>query len=311
VNGGPAMVPEAEPRSYYGQPVIKQPVWTWEVPWYFFAGGMAGTSTGVAFLADLRGNHPLARRSWLLALGGVGVGTGLLISDLGKPTRFLNMLRVVKVTSPMSMGSWLLTATGAATTVAAAHSWTGVLEGPARFAKPAAAVLGLPISTYTAALVANTAVPVWHEARLTLPFLFAAGAAISAGAAGAIVTPPRYAGPARRLAVAGAAAEAVTSKLMEQRLGELGSPYHEGQAGRLNRISDVLTVAGGLLLASFGRRRGAAVASGALLLAGAAAKRWAVFKAGFQSAADPAQTVGPQRRRIREGEAGGAERTAI
>ena len=307
----PAMVPEAEPRSYHGQPVIKEPVWTWEVPWYLFAGGMAGTSTGVAFLAETRGNNPLARRSWLLALGGVGAGTGLLISDLGKPSRFLNMLRVVKVTSPMSVGSWLLMATGAATSVAAVHSWTGALEGAARVAKPAAALLGLPISTYTAALVANTAVPVWHEARLTLPFLFAAGAAISAGAAGAVVTPPRYAGPSRRLAVAGAVAETVASKLMEQRLGELGSPYHEGQAGRLNRISEVLTVAGGLLLASFGRRRNAAIASGGLLLAGAAAKRWAVFKAGVQSAADPAQTVGPQRRRISEGRVRGAERLAV
>src|SRR5438874_20030 len=98
------MVPEAEARSYYGQPVIKEPVWTWEIPTYFFAGGMAGASTGLAYLAEERGNERLGRCSWALALGSVGVGTGLLISDLGRPERFLNMLRVFKVTSPMSVG---------------------------------------------------------------------------------------------------------------------------------------------------------------------------------------------------------------
>jgi hypothetical protein len=295
------LVPEAEPRSYYGQPVIKEPVWTWEIPWYFFSGGLAGASAGLAHLAELRGNDVLARRAWALALGSTAVSPALLISDLGKPTRFLNMLRVFKVTSPMSVGSWLLTAEAMLTTAAV----TGF--GP-RVAKPAAALLGLPVSTYTAALVANTAVPVWHEARFGLPFLFAAGAAASAGAAATVVTPPSFSAPARRLAVGGAAAEAIASKLMEQRLGELGSPYHEGVSGKLNRLADGLTVTGGLVLASLGRRRAGAVAGGALLLAGAAAKRWAVFKAGFQSVADPAHTVGPQRRRIREGATRGAER---
>jgi DMSO reductase anchor subunit len=305
------MVPAAEPRSYYGQPVIKQPVWTWQVPWYFFAGGLAGAATGLGYMADLRGNDRLGRRCWALAVGGVGVGTSLLISDLGRPARFLNMLRVFKVTSPMSVGSWLLTLEGAATTVAAVNAWTGELERPARVVKPAAAVLGLPIATYTSALVINTAVPVWHEARTTLPFLFAAGAAASAGAAATAVTPPRYAAPARRLAIGGAAAEATASKLMEQRLGELGTPYHEGAAGKLNRIADGLTVSGGLLLAAAGKRRSNAIAGSALLLAGAAAKRWAVFKAGLQSAADPAFTVAPQRERVREGKTRGAENPAL
>ncbi len=305
------MVPAAEPRSYYGQPVIKEPVWTWEIPSYLFAGGLAGASTGLAYLAEIRGNQPLSRRAWALSVAGVAAGTGLLISDLGRPARFLNMLRVFKVTSPMSMGSWFLTATGAATTVAAANAWTGLLGRPATVAKPAAALLGLPVSTYTAALVSNTAVPIWHEARWTLPFVFSAGAGASAGAAAGMLTPPRHAAPARRLALFGAAGEIVASKFMEWRLGEFASPYQQGAAGTLNRISEGLTVGGALLLASHGRHRAAAVASGALLLAGAAAKRWAVFKAGFQSAADPAYTVGPQRRRIREGRTRGAERLAV
>ena len=110
----------------------------------------------------------------------MGVSPLLLISDLGYPSRFLNMLRMFKVTSPMSVGSWVLVGSGTATAVAAAHAWTGLLPGPARVARPAAALLGLPLSTYTAALIANTAVPVWHEARAELPVMFAAGGATSA-----------------------------------------------------------------------------------------------------------------------------------
>ncbi len=307
-----AMVPKAEPRSYYGQPVIKEPVWTWEIPWYFFAGGLAGGSSALAYLSELRGNKTLARHAWALAVAGLAASPPLLISDLGKPSRFLNMLRLFKVTSPMSVGSWFLNFEGMLATVAAANAWTGTLEGPAALAKPGAAAFGLPVATYTAALISNTAVPVWHQARGTLPFLFASGAAASAGAAATMVTEPRRAAPARRLALIGAAGEMIVSQVMEQRLGELGAPYHEGTAGKLNRLSEGLTVAGGFALASrFGGRRAGAVAAGALLLAGAAAKRWSVFKAGFQSAGDPAYTVGPQRERIGRGEARGASRLAV
>ena len=294
-----ALVPDAEPRSYYGQPVIKEPVWTWEIPVYFFTGGLAGASTGLAWGAELRGNDPLARRSWELAAGGVLAGSGLLISDLGRPRRFLNMLRMFKVTSPMSVGSWLLTATGATTFLAVLDAHTGAVPG-GRAARAAAAVLGLPISTYTGALVANTSVPVWHEARHGLPFLFAAGAAASAGAAAVATLPPEHAAPARRLAIAGAVAEIASAQLMERRLGELAEPYRQGAAGALSKLAGGLTLAGGALLAARGGRRDAAVAGGALVLAGALAERFSVFRAGFQSAADPRYTVGPQRERSRE-----------
>ena len=173
MSGEAATVPRAEWRSYYGHPVIKQPVWKPEIPFYFFFGGLGGASAGLALLAQARGNEELARRAWANALAGVAASPLLLISDLGKPARFLNMLRVFKVTSPMSVGSWLLSASGLATTLAAADAWTGRLPAPGRVARPLAAGLGLPLATYTAALVANTAVPVWHEARTTLPFLFA------------------------------------------------------------------------------------------------------------------------------------------
>ncbi len=298
--------------SYHGQPVIKQPTWTWEIPMYFFTGGMAGASAGLAYLSGLRGNDVLARRAWTAALAGVSVSPVFLISDLGRPMRFLNMFRMVKVTSPMSVGSWILGASGASTTLAAAHAWTGLFPRSARLARPAAALLGLPLSTYTAALVANTAVPVWHEARRTLPFVFGSGAAMSAGAASVIATPPEHAAPARRLALASAALELSLNEVMKKQLGEHGEPYSRGTPAKLSHVSQALILGGSALLARRGASsRAAAVGGGALLGAGALCARWTIFKAGFQSAADPKYVVGPQRRAIERGERrGGARREA-
>jgi formate-dependent nitrite reductase membrane component NrfD len=301
-----AMVPEAEPRSYYGQPVIKEPVWTPEVPVYFFFGGLAGASAGLAALAEATGNQTLARRAWLNALGGIAVSPLLLISDLGRPARFLNMMRLFKVTSPMSVGSWILSACGAAVSAAALDAWTGLLPRGGRAARLAAGTLGMPLATYTAALIANTAVPVWHRARFTLPFVFAGSSAMSAGGAAAIATPARDAAPARRLAIAGAVVAVGATQLMEHRLGELAEPYSQKAAGKLKRAALALTIAGAGLMAATGRRREGAAAAGTLLLAGAACERFAIFRAGFQSARDPKYTVGPQRRDIEAGRRRGA-----
>jgi Polysulphide reductase, NrfD len=296
------MVPRAEPRSYYGQPVLKEPVWKPQIPFYFFTGGLGGASATFALMNEVRGNQELARRAWIGALAGVSVSPLLLITDLGRPERFLNMLRLFKVTSPMSVGSWILAASGATTTLA-------VLPVPNRAAKIAAGVLGLPLSTYTAALVANTSIPVWHDARWTLPFTFAASAAASAGAFAAAATPPRQAAPARRLAIGGAVAEALSAELMKQRLGELGEPYSEGAAGRFRRLGAAALAGGAALLATLGARsRPAAAAGGALVMSGALLARLSIFEAGFQSAADPKYTVGPQRARIELGEAPGSAR---
>jgi Polysulphide reductase, NrfD len=295
--------------SYHGQPVLKEPIWTWEIPMYFFTGGVAGASAGLAYLSELQGNEELARGAWAAALAGVAASPLFLISDLGRPMRFINMFRMFKVTSPMSVGSWILGASGATTAVAAVNAWTGLLPGGARIARPAAAVLGLPLSTYTAALVANTAVPVWHEARRILPFVFGSGAALSAGAAAVIATPPEHAGPARRLAVAGAALELGANEVMKKRLGEHGDPYRHGLPSKLGRAGQVLVLAGGAMVASRGARsRAAALAGGSLLGAGAVCARWMVFKAGFASASDPKYVVGPQRAAIDRGERRGAAR---
>jgi hypothetical protein len=299
----------SEVRSYHGQPVIKEPVWSWEIPTYFFTGGMAGASAGLAYVSELRGNDTLARRGWAVSMAAIAVSPPLLTSDLGVPLRFLNMLRMFKVTSPMSVGSWVLSGSALTTSLAAANAWTCLFPKTSQLARPAAALLGLPLSTYTAALIANTAVPVWHEARWLLPFVFASGAAASAGAATAAVTPPEHAGAARRIALAGAALELSIEQLMEKRLGELGETYKRGPAKRFVRLARATTVLGAAAMTGAARSRLAAGVGGALLCAGGLSARWSIFKAGFQSAADPAQVIGPQRAAIERGERKGASRT--
>jgi DMSO reductase anchor subunit len=293
-----AMVPKAEPRSYYGRPVIKPPVWKPEIPWYFFAGGLTGASATLAWVADANGNTRLGRRAGLVTMVAGTASPVLLIRDLGRPERFLNMLRVFKPTSPMSMGSWLLALTASAAGLATARETLGLFPRLGRLGRAVAALSGLPLATYTAVLIANTAVPAWHEARRELPFVFAGSAAASAGAAAAIVTPVRDAGPARRLVVLGALLEEGATQLMERRLGELGDPYREGEARTYARLSRAFTLGGAALVGSRGRTRLAAVAGGKLVLAGAVLKRWSVFKAGVRSATEPRYTVGPQRTRL-------------
>jgi hypothetical protein len=293
------MVPEAEFSSYYGRPVIKEPAWTLEVPWYFFAGGMAGAAAPLAVAARMAGNQRLARASLTVAGAGVAASLPLLVSDLGRPERFHHMLRVIKPTSPMSMGSWVLAAMGPAAIGAAISDRLGIFRRLGRTAEVVSGLLGPALCTYTGVLVANTAVPVWHEAGGELPLVFAGSALASAGAASTVLTPPAAAGPARRLAVVGALVELGAVGAMERRLGELAEPYHEGPAGRYAKLARGCTALGAATVALAGRRRRwAAVAGSGLLLAGSAFERLAVYKAGFQSARDPKYVVKPQRGRI-------------
>jgi formate-dependent nitrite reductase membrane component NrfD len=292
--------PDGEVRSYHGRPVVKEPAWTWEVPWYLFAGGLAGASSALAAAARAAGNEPLARGASVAALPATVASPALLVSDLGVPSRFLNMLRVFKPTSPMSMGAWLLAAYGPAAGTAGAAELAGVLPRLRQALGAVAGALGPLLATYTGALVADNAVPVWHDARHELPFAFAGGAAASAGAAATLLTPAAHAAPARRLAVAGVAVEGLAMQVMQRRLGALGDVYHEGRAGRFATAAQALTVGGAALVGLAGRRRWAAVAGAGMVLAGAACERWTVYEAGVQSARDPKHTVGPQRRRADE-----------
>ena len=285
--------------SYYGQPVLKEPVWKPVVPVYFFIGGLAGASSALAFGARLIGNQRLARNSTFLALAGIMVSPVLLIVDLGRPERFYNMLRMFKLTSPMSVGSWLLSGLGSALGVAGLCELFGVMPRIKWLAQAVAALLGLPLSTYTAALVADTAVPAWHDARCELPFVFAGGAAASAGAAALLVTQGEDATPALRVAMAGAVLEAAAAGAMERRLGDFtGEPYRQGKAGRAEKLARGATVAGAAMVALGRQRRIGSIAGPALLLGGSLMQRWAVYEAGMQSAHDPKYTIVPQRRRL-------------
>jgi hypothetical protein len=293
------MTENGAPAGYYGRPVIKPPVWKPEIPWYFWTGGIAGASAVLGQWARLCGNERLATTASRTGAAFDAVSPLLLISDLGRPERFLNMMRVFKVTSPMSVGSWILLASSGASTTGAVLGAIGRLPRLQRAAEAVSAATGAPLATYTAALVANTAVPVWHEARRELPFVFAGSAAASAGAAAAVLAPPLSAGPARRLAVAGAAAANLAAAVMERRLGFVGEPYRVGSAGRFAKLARTASTIGAALLGTAGARsRPAAVAGGALVLGGELARRWAVFRAGFQSAEDPRYTVVPQRERL-------------
>jgi formate-dependent nitrite reductase membrane component NrfD len=283
-------------ESYYGRPIIKEPVWQPEIPVYFFTGGLGGASSVLSLVARVSGNELLARRSIYIGAAADAVSPLLLISDLGRPERFLNMLRVFKVTSPMSVGSWILAVSSAGSSGAAFLSAIGRLRRVGDVARTVSAVSGAPLAVYTATLISDTAIPVWHEARHELPFVFGSSAAASAGAAAVIGLPTGEAAPARRLAIGGALVENAVMLAMRRRLGPLGEPYNQEEAGRYARVAKACTLGGAALLALAGRRsRLASVAGGGLVLAGEMALRWSIFKAGFQSARDPKYTVLAQR----------------
>ncbi|HET6189368.1 MAG TPA: NrfD/PsrC family molybdoenzyme membrane anchor subunit, partial [Trebonia sp.] len=240
-------------RSYYGRPVIKETVWgSPKVPGYLFLGGLAGASSMLAGFAHASGHQELARVSKTAATGAIALSAVALVKDLGRPGRFLNMLRVVKVTSPMSVGTWLITGYGPLAGAAAASALTGKLPKAGAAATVGAAALGAGVSTYTAALICDTAVPAWHDGHREMPYLFAGSAATAAGGLGMLAVAPRHAGPAVRFAVLGALTELTAKSLLLKRLGEGAKPYQQGRAGKLLEAGEVLTAAGlaGAVLAS-------------------------------------------------------------
>jgi formate-dependent nitrite reductase membrane component NrfD len=290
------MVPRAEFRSYYGRPVLKEPVWKVpDVPGYLFGGGLAGASSVLAAFAQAAGQRELARAAKITSAGAITLSLAALINDLGRPSRFLNMLRVFKPTSPLSVGSWLLAAYGPI--AGAASAVTGRLPRAGAIATGGAAALGPAIATYTAALLCDTAVPAWHEAYREMPYLFAASAASAAGGMGMLTVSPENAGLAVRFAILGAAAELTAKTILVRRLGETADPYRQGRPGAVMRIAENLTAAslGTALVARHSRL--AAVLSGASLVASSALTRLGIFEAGMASARDPKYTIRPQRER--------------
>jgi hypothetical protein len=310
------MVPRAEFTSYYGRPVLKPPVWeARDIAGYFFLGGLAGGSSLLAAGADLTGRQGLSRAAKAGASVAVTLSLAALVHDLGRPARFVNMMRVFKVTSPMSVGTWLLSGYAPAAVVAAAAAFTGRLPRLGAAATAGAALLGPAVAAYTAALVSDTAVPAWHDGYPEMPFVFTGSAAMAAGGLGLLAAPAAESGPARNLALLGVAMETAAFEVMTRRVGMVAEPYRIGRGGAYLRASRALAVLGAAGAALSGTpvlpagwpRRGAAAVSGAALIGASAATRWGVFHAGMASARDPKYTVVPQRQRLTE--RAGAERS--
>ncbi|MGC5345586.1 NrfD/PsrC family molybdoenzyme membrane anchor subunit [Streptomyces sp. DT171] len=295
--GEELMVPRAEFGSYYGRPVIKAPAWSaQDIAGYFFLGGLAGAGSVLAAGAHLSGRPVTATAMKVSSVVTIGLSAAALVHDLGRPSRFPNMLRVFKPTSPMSVGSWLLSVYGPAAGGAALCAVTGRLPRAGAAATGAAALFGPAVATYTAVLAADTAVPAWHGAHRELPYLFGASATAAAAGMALAVAPVRENTPARYAAVLAAVCEGLAERAAERRLGMVAETYRTGRAGTLLRSARALTAVGAAGAALLGHRsRAAAVGAGLALLAGSACTRFGVFAAGIASADDPVYTVGPQR----------------
>lgn len=311
----PEVVPEAKFSSYYGRQIVKPAPWTIEIPIYIFAGGLAAGSSMLAAGAQLTGRPTMRRVGRLAAAGGLAVSLTALVSDLGRPSRFLNMLRTVKLTSPMSVGTWLLSLYAAPASLAAldeiarmlptsrAASVRQLLAMAGTIGGVAAGITAPPVAAYTAVLLSNTSTPSWHEAYRQLPFVFVASAAAASGGLAMALVPTREAGPARRLAVTGAAVELLAERVMEESMGITAEPLQTGSGGKWMRAAKAFTIAGGIGAMVSRRRRWLSVLSGVSLLAGSFCTRMAVFQGGLASAKDPKYTVVPQRERVERGEA--------
>jgi Polysulphide reductase, NrfD len=287
MRGGP------EPPSQLQGPFIHPAVWTWEVPLYFWFGGIATGSSFVALAADLAGDERAAATARKVALAAALPSAPLLVKDLGRPERFLNMLRIFKPRSPMSMGAWCLSAFTNAAAGAVAADLTGRPRA-ARALGGATALLGTYLGSYTGVLLASTAVPVWAKSRLFLGPIFISTAAATGAATNRLVLaaggmpvghPTRNAlGMVETGAIA---AELILSSTNEKRLGRLADSLEEGPPGKLFQAAK-WGVRSGLAL-RLARRRGGPrmhhLASVLYVLSGLAF-RFAWVGAGRTSAAD-------------------------
>lgn len=289
--------------TYFDLPVVKEPVWIWSVPAYFYVGGAAGTAAflgGVLQAVDGDRYGDLIGRCRRIGAAGTAVGTAFLIHDLGRPSRFLNMMRVFRPTSAMSMGSWTLAATASATAASALGSQRdGVVGRFGELSGAAASMLGLPLAGYTAVLLSDTAVPLWQSARRSLPWLFiCAGLSASTDALVLSGLSPKDETLVERIGVVakvGELAATVAVSREAEAVERVGRPLKEGVGGSLWRAAASLTVAS-LGLSLFSGRSQATKKLGAVIGAvGGLALRFALFHAGKASARDPRATFEQQR----------------
>ena len=298
VAGGPI------PRKpgYYGESVVRPPVWTWEVPLYFFMGGMAGMSAVIASGAIIFHHVDLARAAmWLAAIAGAILSPVLLIMDLGRPRLFLNMLRVFKHRSPMSMGAWILSVFGGcvapgliALELHAHHIFGGTLGQLIRIAASififGSAIFGTLLATYTGVLIGATAIPAWFLHRVLLPIHFGTAGLGSAAALLELLGLRIHA-----LNFLGFYAAAVESVLLiwlsVDKHGAADRAIHEHGSGWLIRSGEILNGPLALVLRLFGQVPFAAIS----FLVGALVSRFGWIAVGKVSGADPEAVFASQR----------------
>jgi formate-dependent nitrite reductase membrane component NrfD len=293
-------VPPADFQSYYGRPILKVTRWKEpHLPVYLFLGELSGALATISAVAQVAHRPSLARAATVMAAASAYAGGAVLTIELGRPERFLHMLRVAKPTSPMSVGSWILSAHSGLVSAAAVSAVTGRMRGLGRVAGSAAALTGPLLAAYPAVLLADTAVPAWHAAHRELPILFVGGAMTAAGAAGlvasAISKDRADFDAAFRLALIGSAVESLGGLGLETMPGLQGEPYRTGRSGSLLSIARYLTLGGGVTALAARRSRVAAAASATLLAGGGLCAKFAVLRAGKASAADPRYVVASQR----------------
>jgi len=294
---------DANDPTYYNKPLLKQPVWIWSIPAYLYTGGAAGAAMMLGAAAQALDYEELedlvVRCRWIGALGGA-MSTAFLVHDLGRPSRFLNMLRVFRPTSPMSVGSWVLTVFGSSAGGAALFSRSsGFLGTLGNIAAITGGLFGMPLASYTSVLLSNTAVPVWQEARKTMPFLFI-GSGISAAAALLDFVPlsEREERVTTVFAIAGGVIELAGIHAVEQETNvvpQVGRPLRHGVPGTLWQAAKVLSAASLVLSLIPDKRRNTRRISGICGTLSSLCVRFAIFYGGKQSAADPRASFHQQR----------------
>jgi len=293
----------ATESTYYDRPVLKEPVWIWAVPAYFYAGGAAGAAAvlGAAAQAAGRGElRGLVKRCRWIAASGTIAGTGLLIYDLGRPERFANMLRVFRPTSPLSVGSWVLAVAGPLTVGSALLSDSrGLLGLVGDAAGYAAGAVGLPLAGYTAVLLSTTAIEVWSQPRRSLPGLFVASAIASAASPLQLLKLTEREGSiVERFGMAGKVAELAALAAVEReasRAEGVADPLRHGASGALLRVGRTATMLSLGVSLLPGKHRPPRVVAAVLGTAGAIALKFGIFYAGKASARDPHATFRSQR----------------
>jgi formate-dependent nitrite reductase membrane component NrfD len=300
-------VPSGQSRSspsYYNHPMLKQPVWIWSIPAYFYVGGVAGVGATLGAAAQLIAPQEMralvVRSRWIATAGGA-LSAALLIHDLGRPERFLNMLRVFRISSPMSMGSWILSAfSGAAGAAALLPYGPRLLRPLGELGGLAAGLFGLGLSGYTGVLISQTAVPVWRASYRTNPLLFlASGTAAAASFFEFFSLNDREARTVERFALMGKIIELAAALVLESeasRVSRVGRPLKEGFSGLLWRAAKLTTIAGIVVSALPGKSRSKRIVSGLLGSAASLLVRFGIFYAGKASARDPRASFEQQRR---------------